>query len=144
MITSVDTNVIVALWNTDEALNLTALDALEAAFARGGVVICGAVYSELLAYPRRTEDFIGAFLSDTEIAVDWSTDEAVWRSAGLAFQKYTARRRRQKASEPRRILTDFCIGAHAQCNGYSLLTLDDRIYRAGFPALHIYKCQEES
>ena len=36
---------------------------------------------------------------------------------------------------PRRILADFLIGAHALRNGFPLLTLDDRIYRAAFPGL---------
>ena len=66
-------------------------------------------------------------MKDAEIMVDWSSIEAVWRTAGSAFQKY-----------PRRILTDFYIGAHAFEIGFSLLTLDDGIYRAVFPKLSIF------
>jgi predicted nucleic acid-binding protein len=58
MITAVDTNVLVALWDRDDALNSTAQAALDAAFARGKLVIGGAVFAELLALPRRTEAFI--------------------------------------------------------------------------------------
>ncbi len=139
MITAIDSNVIVGFWNPDDALNTRSRNALDAAFDSGGVIICGAVYGELLAGPRRTEDFVDTFLQDSEIAVDWSSNEAVWRTAGTGFQKYSARRRRQKLDEPRRILTDFYIGAHAFCNGYRLLTLDDRIYRTAFPKLDIVK-----
>jgi len=39
--------------------------------------------------------------------------------------------------EPRRILADFLIGAHATVNGYKLLTMDAGVYRAGFPRLAV-------
>ena len=139
MITAVDTNVLVALWDRDDALNSTAQAALDAAFARGKLVISGAVFAELLALPHRREAFIEEFLGETGIGVDWITDEAVWRVAGRAFQAYANRRRKQKSAEPRRLLADFLIGAHAFENGFPLLTLDDGIYRAAFPRLRIVK-----
>jgi len=139
MITAVDTNVLVALWDRDDALNSTAQAALDAAFARGKLVISGAVFAELLALPHRREAFIEEFLGETGIGVDWITDEAVWRVAGRAFQAYANRRRKQKSGEPRRLLADFLIGAHAFENGFPLLTLDDGIYRAAFPKLRIVK-----
>lgn len=117
---------------------LTALDLLDDAASRGGIVICGAVYGELLAGPGRTEEFVNSFLENAEVSVDWASNEAIWRTAGSAFQKYAARGRRRQYGEPRRVLTDFYIGAHALENGYSLLTLDDGIYRAAFPKLKIH------
>lgn len=139
MTTALDTNVLVALWDRDETLNLAALDALDAAFARGKLVISGPVFAELLAFPRRTENFLDDFLDETEIVVDWVSDESIWRVAGKAFRKYADRRRKQKAQGPRRILADFFIGAHALEHGYDFLTLDDGIYRAAFPKLHIVR-----
>ena len=139
MISAIDTNVLVALWDRDDTLNSTVQAALDAAFARGTLVISGAVFAELLAFPGRTESFLNQFLKDTGIAVDWSTDESLWRAAGKSFQKYANRRRKRRAGQPRRILADFLIGAHALEKGYSLLTLDDGIYRAAFPKLHIVK-----
>ena len=82
MITAIDTNVLIARWDRDDTLNSTAQAALDTAFARGKLVVCGAVFAELLAFPRRTESFLNQFLSDTGIAVDWSVDESVWRTAG--------------------------------------------------------------
>jgi predicted nucleic acid-binding protein len=38
---------------------------------------------------------------------------------------------------PRRILTDFLIGAHALVRGFTLLTFDQRLYAAAFPELNI-------
>jgi predicted nucleic acid-binding protein len=139
MITAIDTNVLIALWDRNDTLNLTAQAALDTAFARGKLVICGAVFAELLAFPQRTETFLNQFLSDTGTAVDWSMDESIWRTAGKSFQKYANRRRKQRTGQPRRILADFLIGAHALERGYSLLTLDEGIYRAAFPKLHIVK-----
>ena len=139
MITAVDTNVLVALWDRDDALNSTAQAALDAAFARGKLIISGAVFAELLALPHRREAFIEEFLGETGIGVDWIIDEAMWRLAGRAFQAYANRRRKQKSAEPRRLLADFLIGAHAFENGFPLLTLDDGIYRAAFPRLRIVK-----
>jgi predicted nucleic acid-binding protein len=136
---AVDTNVLVALWDRNDALNLSAQAALDAAFARGRLVISGAVFAELLAFPRRTETFLNQFLQDTGITVDWQTDETVWRTAGKAFQRYANRRRKQQAGDSRRILADFLIGAHALENDYSLLTLDESIYRAAFPKLQIVR-----
>lgn len=137
MITALDSNIIIGLWNPDDSLNPLARKALDSAFMRGRFSICGAVYGELLASPGRTEEFISRFLKDANIIVDWSSSEAVWRTAGSAFQKYAARRRRQNADHPRRILTDFYIGAHALVNGHDLLTLDERIYETSFPKLNI-------
>jgi predicted nucleic acid-binding protein len=139
MITAVDTNVLVALWDRDDALNSTAQAALDAAFARGKLVISGAVFAELLALPRRTEPFIEEFLRETGIGVDWITDEAMWRVAGRAFQAYSNRRRKQRSGEPRRVLADLLIGTHSVEIGFALLTLDDGIYRAAFPKLRIVK-----
>jgi len=138
MITSIDSNVLVGLWNPDDTLNRISRRSLDAAFGSGGLLICGAVYGELLAGPNRSEKFVNEFLRDADIKVDWSSTESVWRIAGLAFQKHAARRQRGRSGEARRILTDFYIGAHAFENGYSLLTLDDGIYRAAFPKLQIF------
>lgn len=139
MISAIDTNVLVALWDQDDSLNSVAQEALDEAFARGKLVISGAVFAELLAFPRRTESFLNQFLKDTGIVVDWFMDESIWRTAGASLQKYANRRRKQRAGEPRRILADFLIGAHAFEKGYSLLTLDEGIYRAAFPKLHLLR-----
>ncbi len=137
MITSIDTNVIVALWDADDTLHRAAREILDAAYARGRLVICGVVHAELMAAPGRNETFVDQFCEETGIAVEWELGERAWRAAGTAFQSYSARRRKQKEAEPRRILADFLIGAHALVSGYKLLTLDGRTYQASFPRLAI-------
>jgi len=139
MTTAIDTNVIIALWDRDDRVSAAAQSALDTALRRGALVVAAPVFAELLAAPGRDEAFLDSFFRDTGITVDWNLDETVWRTAGRAFQKYAARRRRQHDSGPRRILADFLIGAHAFERGCSLLTFDDRLYRSAFPNLGIAK-----
>ena len=138
MTTALDTNVIVALWDRDPAISAAAQSALDAALERGMLVISAPVFAELMAAPGRTEGFLDSFFRATGIRIDWALDEDMWRSAGHAFQRYAGRRRKQGAG-PRRILADFLIGAHALEGGHRLLTLDDHLYRAAFPALTVVR-----
>jgi predicted nucleic acid-binding protein len=137
MTTALDTNVIVALWDADEAWHVAARQRLDKSASEGRLVICGAVHAELMAAPERSEAFVDRFCEEAGIVVEWELGEKVWRAAGAAFQNYAGRRRRQKDTQPRRILADFLIGAHALANGYKLLTLDGRLYQAAFPGLKI-------
>ncbi|MGH9772033.1 MAG: type II toxin-antitoxin system VapC family toxin [Candidatus Acidiferrales bacterium] len=137
MTTAIDTNVLVALWDTDARLNTAAQKALDSAQERGTLVISGAVYAELLALPGRTETMLDEFVDVTAIRVDWEASEGIWRTAGKAFQGYVDRRNRKKEELPRRILADFFIGAHASLHRFRLMTLDRRLYRAAFPKLEI-------
>ena len=137
MTTAIDTNVVTALWNNDDTLNVRAQAALDAVFGRGRLVVSGVVYAELLAAPSRTEQFVDRFLEAAGIEVEWELNEPLLRAAGLAFRGYAERRRRQTGAEPRRILADFLVGAHAMLNEYRLLTLDTGMYRAAFPRLEL-------
>ena len=137
MTTALDSNVLIAFWDADNTLNSLAQSALTASWNRGKLVVAAPVYAELLAFPSRTESFLDTFLKETGIAIEWEMDETVWRAAGRAFQIYAAQRRKGKGSGPRRILADFLIGAHALRNGYTLLTLDARLYKTAFPRLTI-------
>ena len=139
MITSIDTNVIIALWDRDLAISSAAQSALDNALERGGLVVGAPVFAELMAAPGRSETFLTSFFRDTGIAIEWNLQEAVWRAAGRSFQKYAARRRGKREPGSRRILADFLIGAHASERGYRLLTLDDRLYRAAFPGLALVR-----
>ena len=135
MTTSIDTNVLSALWDPSDTLNAVAQRQLDA--AGGELLICGAVFGELLAEPGRSERFVVQFLTETRITVDRFMDEAIWTEAGRAYQKYAAARRKQRQPPPRRLLTDFIIGAHALVTKSRLLTLDQKIYRTSFPSLQV-------
>jgi predicted nucleic acid-binding protein len=139
VITALDTNVIVTFLDRSQVLDDSIQFALDAATAISDLVIAAPVYAELLALPGRNDAALDRFLADTDIRVDWTLEEQVWRLAGKAHQSYVARRRSQRIAVPRRILADFLIGAHALTNGYTLLTLDQRHYRAAFPKLKLQK-----
>ena len=88
-------------------------------------------------HPSRTAEQIDGVLAATGIFVDWNLDEAIWRTAGAAFQGYVRRRIASGGGFPRRILTDFLIGARAVVRGCTLLTLDGKHYEASFPGINI-------
>ena len=77
MITTVDTNVIIALWDKDPALSTSAQHALESAFNRGTLMAAAPVFSELIAAPGRGEAFVSKFFEETGILVDWELPERV-------------------------------------------------------------------
>jgi predicted nucleic acid-binding protein len=137
MTSAVDSNIFIALWDIENALHRRAQSVLDESLQHGNLVVAAPIYAELLSFPQRTEAFLDYFFKETGITVDWEFKESDWRTAGRAFQSYAARRRRQGETGPRRILTDFLIGAHALRRGHRLLTLDDRLYRAAFPRLSI-------
>ncbi len=140
MTTAIDTNVIIALWQTDDAFNTLAESMLERTGARGQLVIAAPVFAELMAAPGRAApgrnvDLLEDFFRETGIRIDWVLDERAWRMAGAAFQAYAMRRRRSGEPAPRRILADFLIGAHALRFGYHLLTFDRKLYPTAYPEL---------
>jgi len=139
--TAVDTNVLVALWDKDDRFNMNAQEALDRALASGPLVIAAPVYAELLAKPTRTQQMLDEFFSDATIRVDWEISERVWRMAGDASQAHGIRRRASKGGEPRRIIADFVIGAHALANGHSLLTFERGFYERNFPKLLVKSFQ---
>jgi predicted nucleic acid-binding protein len=132
---SLDTNVLIALWDDADTLNLPARQCLDHARAVGRMRLSAPVYCELMGHPSRSIGEIDSFLAATGIDIDWSLEEAVWRAAGAAFQGYVRRRVASNGTLPRRILTDFLIGAHAAVRGYTLVTLDQKLYGVAFPGL---------
>ena len=136
MATAIDTNIFVDLWTGTDAAVRRAQVSLERAGEQGPLVIAPVVYAELIAAPGRTVGAVDTFLQDTQVTVDWVLDEPVWRTAALAYRGYAERRRRQRDDPgPRRILTDFIVGAHAVHFATALLTFDQALYRAAFPSL---------
>jgi len=136
MRTALDTNVLSALWNKEPtAESLTAM--LGAAAEAGSVVLCAAVYAELVARPQSTEESVWRFITDTRIVVDFELTEEVWVEAGRAFRRYSERRARSGAGPALRLLADFIIGAHALVMADRLMTLDRGRYERDFPQLKL-------
>ncbi len=136
--TAVDSNVFVGLLAGTEHETEVAQRALEGAATEGPLILCPAVYSELMAMPGMSEEELDVFVEANGLTVEWLLDPEVWRAAGQAYAAYATRRRRQKGDEgPRRILADFVIGAHATLATGKLLTLDPQLYRANFVGLEV-------
>ena len=139
MRTAIDTNAISALWSV-EPLVAEVSEKLADAHHAGGLTVAAPVYSELLAYQGMTADRLDEFLSTTSIFVDFRMEEDVWRLAGRRFARHAARRRAGRAGQPRRLVADFVIGAHALLHADQLLTLDVRLYKQDFPDLKLLTC----
>jgi predicted nucleic acid-binding protein len=132
---ALDTNVITGLWLENDPFSFKAQKALEQAHQTHALVISPVVYTELLATPGKSRIWLDSFLEDVGIRVDWEISEAMWLAAGQAFADYTERRRKEGKEQPRRILADFLIAAHAK-NVAALLTAD-LWYKTIFPSLSV-------
>ena len=136
MRTAIDTNVLSALWSKEpSASHISGM--LGTAKAEGGLIVCGPVYAELLAYPKATESFVNDFLADTGITVDFAFEQPVWVEAGRRFARYAKRRRRSAGRGAKRLLADFIIGSHAMVHADRFMTLDPKRYARDFPELKL-------
>lgn len=136
MRTAIDTNVVSALWSSEQVAGSLAKKLGEAKI-EGGLVIGAPVYAELLAHPKTTEAFVNKFISDTDIVLDFALDQRVWLEAGRRFARYAKRRRRSVPEGPKRLLADFIIGSHALTKADRLMTLDPKRYERDFPELKL-------
>jgi predicted nucleic acid-binding protein len=136
MRTAIDTNILSALLSNEPTAAAIAQQ-LSVARGDGALLLSPAVYSELLAYPNLTEPFVNHFLEDTGVAVEFLLSEAVWLEAGRRFARYAERRRRSSHGQPKRLLADFVIGAHALLQADRLMTLDPARYKQDFPELKL-------
>lgn len=134
MRTAIDTNILSALWSGEDSAEEVKA-ALNLAGELGGLVICPLVYAELRGSPRATASFVDDFLDRAEIVVDWICGQDVWLLAAERYAQYAVRKRRQGMGEPKRMLADFVVGAHALLRADQLLTLDKRIYRRDYEEL---------
>ena len=139
MRTAIDTNVLFALWSGEPLASLVS-EVLDQAAGSGGLVVCAAVYAELLAHPKAKLDFVDGFLSTTGISIDFDLGEPVWRAASVRFAKYTSRRRVSPGGSAKRLLADFIVGAYALIRSDRLFTLDPSRYARDFPELEQMTC----
>ncbi len=136
MRTAIDTNILSALWSKEPPASEIGRN-LGNSKNEGGLVVGAPVYAELLAYPSATESFVNQFLADTGIVVDFALQQDVWIDAGRRFAKHARRRRKMGAKDPRRLLVDFLVGAHALARADRLMTLDPKRYKQDFPELRL-------
>lgn len=129
-----DTNVLAALLYGEETTDaiVRTLDGLRDA----PLHIYIGVYVELLSAPGMQQARLDAFLERYEIEIGTETTREDWLLAGAAFRAYAQRRRQSGGGQPRRLLMDFLIGAHAARHAQTLLTMDPQHYRQSFPELN--------
>jgi predicted nucleic acid-binding protein len=133
---AIDTNALVDLVAGEEAVALKIASSLEEQGAKGALVIAAPVYAECLAHPRWTPRTLDQFLAETSLNVDWNLEKIVWVRAGERFGAYARHREKSGSGQPRRILADFVIGAHAELLG-ALLTRDLGFYKTYYPKLDL-------
>jgi predicted nucleic acid-binding protein len=136
LITALDTNVISALWSSEATARIVEPKLLECR-NEGVLVIAAPIYCELLAYPGLSETELMRFMADAGIEADYELDQPVWQEAGRHFANYAKRRRDSGGGQPRRLLIDFLIGAHAILRSDRLFTLDRDFYVRVFPKLRV-------
>src|SRR5258707_10177921 len=98
MTTALDTNVVVAYWGPDASLNLAVQAALESAFGLGNITVAAPVFTELVAGPGRTENFVNGFFEHTGITIDWHLSEAIWRASRTEVPGYPGRPPQQRGT----------------------------------------------
>jgi len=135
--TSIDSNVLIALISQNPETRNPTESAFQAVLQTGPVSVCGAVFSELLGYPGRNSIDLLRFFESLDVVIEWDMDKEDWMTAGNAYRGYVSRRQANAGGLPRPMVTDFLIGAHASVRGYTLLTADRRLYSAAFPTLNM-------
>jgi len=134
--TAIDSNIFSAIWSGESSVPKLLVQ-LEEARQEGALLISPFVFAELHAYPGMTEALLLKFLKATGVVVDYRLEEKVWTETGLRFARYAARRRQATGQNPRRVLADFLIGAHALVQADRLLSLDPKVYRQDFPEVRL-------
>ena len=125
----VDTNVLLDIYKADSTWMPWSLQHLHQAKPRQ-LAINMVVYAELAGHPAEPEN-LDEFLDTLGIQVLELSRPAA-RLAGLAFRQY-----RQRGGTKTGVLPDFFIGAHAQADGYQLLTRDAGRYKTYFPKIKL-------
>jgi predicted nucleic acid-binding protein len=140
VITAVDTNILTALLSKQPRTQ-DAIESLTLCKMDGSLLLSPIVFAEFHAYPGISEQYLHQFLVETGIAVDFGVGEAVWAEAGRRYAVYGRRRRQNRGGEPRRLLADFFVGAHAFLRSDRLLTFDTSFFKTNFPELILYDIQ---
>ena len=125
----VDTNVLLDIYKADAIWMPWSLQYLQQA-KPGQLAINMVVYAELAGHPAEPAN-LDEFLEMLVIQVLELSRPAA-RLAGLAFRSY-----RQRGGTKTGVLPDFFIGAHAQAEGYKLLTRDAGRYKTYFPKIKL-------
>ncbi len=131
MITAVDTNILIDVFEPDPVFGPLSKEALKRCLHEGAVVACEVVWAELaVAYTHARDDLISIM---GEIGIQYSTMNL---EASLAAAKYWFEYLKG-GGRKKRIAADFLIGGHAMIQCDRLLTRDRGFYRDYFKGLDV-------
>jgi predicted nucleic acid-binding protein len=131
MRTAVDTSVILDVLTEDARHASVSEVALRRAAQQGSLVIGECVLAEITPVFPGGRAQIDEFLSDWEIDFAPSTKEC----AVLAGEMFSSYLRRRSKTDPRRLVPDFLVGAHAKVLADRLLARDRGYFRDYFKGL---------
>lgn len=128
--TLVDTNILIDVLMVDSAWYRWSLDALDQRATDGALLIDDVVYAEL-AVQMDSIAALSEALTAFNVELVRTPKEARF-VAGKVFQQYRA-----AGGVRTRVLPDFFIGAHAEFEGWPIVTRDLRRYRTYFPDVEL-------
>lgn len=130
MITAVDTNILIDIFNDDPTYCHASSELLRKCMSEGAIVICDIVLAET-ATVFSDQNILTAALKNLQIAFSPLNEESSLYAATI-WQSY-----RNSRGSRKRLVADFLIAAHATCQCDRLLTRDRGFYRSHFKDLRL-------
>ncbi len=134
MITAVDTNILIDIFEPDPVFGLSSKEALKLCFQEGVVIACEVVWAEVAVAYAGVQEVLVNTLEQMGIQFSPISLEAALMAA-KCWAEYLAQK--PKKDKKKRIAADFLIGGHALVQCDRLLTRDKGFYRKYFKGLKV-------